>query len=259
MENELDSLEDQAELERLRALEAASDPASQRFILSTGLTKGWRCLEVGAGAGSIFSWMASVVGPTGSTTAIDLDTRFLSNPTSRAQVINGDIRTETLELESFHLVHARSVLVHLPDYDVAFVRMLETLRPGGWLTLEEPDSSAARGISGLEGEMASFERMNRAIRRIFTNAGKDYDLGIRLPSLFQAAKLRNIRVEHDAPISHGTSAVAEMMRMCAVQAKERYIDTGEATEQDVENYCRFAQDPNSWAIYYGTVRIVGQK
>jgi SAM-dependent methyltransferase len=258
-ENIVDNADDQLELDRLRALEAASDPASQRCLLSTGLTQGWRCFEVGAGAGSLLSWMAAVVGPTGSITAIDLDTRFLRNPPSGTRVIKGDIRAEVLESDWFDLVHARYVLVHLPDYEVALGRMLEALRPGGWLVVEEPHSSAARAICGLEGEMVSVERMNCAIRRIFTNAGKDYDLGIRLPSLFQAAKLQDIRVEHDAPISHGRSPVAEMMQMCAAQSKQRYIDTGEATEQDVENYCRFAQDPNSWAIYHGTVRVVGQK
>ena len=103
------SPEDRLELERLRALEAASDPASQRFILSTGLARGWRCLEVGAGAGSLLSWMASVVGSTGRTIAIDLNTRYLSNPPSGAQVINGDIRTESVESDWSDLVHARYV------------------------------------------------------------------------------------------------------------------------------------------------------
>ncbi|MEX5217132.1 MAG: methyltransferase domain-containing protein [Nitrospira sp.] len=251
--------EDRLELDRLRALEAALDPATQECLLSTGLAKGWRCLEVGAGAGSVLSWMTSIVGPAGSTTAIDLDTRFLGNTSPGTDIIHGDIRTHVMQAESFHLVHARYVLVHLPDYEVALARMLETVRPGGWLVVEEPHSSAARAISGGKEDMASVEKMNRAIRRIFMNAGKDYDLGIRFPSLFQAARLRNIRVEYDAPASQGTSAIADMMRICAAQAKQRYIDTGEATEQDVDNYCRFAQDPNSWAIYYATVRVMGQK
>ena len=56
----------QSELERLQALEKVSDPASQRQILATGLTTGWKCLEVGAGAGSIMRWMSEKVGSSGS-------------------------------------------------------------------------------------------------------------------------------------------------------------------------------------------------
>ena len=62
---------DQRELDRLRTIEVVFDPASQRRIRSTGFTHGWRCLEVGAGAGSVASWMASVSGLSGHTTAID--------------------------------------------------------------------------------------------------------------------------------------------------------------------------------------------
>ena len=69
----------QSELERLQVLEKVSDPASQRQILATGLTAGWKCLEVGAGAGSIMNWMSEKVGASGKVTAIDVDTRFVEN------------------------------------------------------------------------------------------------------------------------------------------------------------------------------------
>ncbi|MGV0023793.1 hypothetical protein [Phormidesmis priestleyi] len=67
------------ELERLQAIEQVFDPASHRRIQATGITTNWRCLEVGAGAGSITQWMAAVVGEKGKVVAIGLDTRFVSN------------------------------------------------------------------------------------------------------------------------------------------------------------------------------------
>jgi hypothetical protein len=45
-------VEDHRELERLRMIEQVFDPASQRRRLDTALQAGWRCLEVGPGAGS---------------------------------------------------------------------------------------------------------------------------------------------------------------------------------------------------------------
>jgi hypothetical protein len=48
-------VDDQRELERLRMIERVFDPASRRRLLATGLQAGWRCLEVGPGAGSIMT------------------------------------------------------------------------------------------------------------------------------------------------------------------------------------------------------------
>jgi ubiquinone/menaquinone biosynthesis C-methylase UbiE len=62
-------VEDQRELDRLRMIEQVFDPASRRRLLGTVLQPGWRCLEVGLGAGSIMTWMSEVVGPTGQVVA----------------------------------------------------------------------------------------------------------------------------------------------------------------------------------------------
>jgi len=60
-----DTTEYDAELARLRALEDVFDAATRRCLLSTGLGSGWRCLEVGAGAGSIATWLSGMVAPNG--------------------------------------------------------------------------------------------------------------------------------------------------------------------------------------------------
>jgi ubiquinone/menaquinone biosynthesis C-methylase UbiE len=52
------------------------NPGTIRRMGNIGVTDGWICLEVGAGAGSIARWLARRVGPTGSVVATDLDTRF---------------------------------------------------------------------------------------------------------------------------------------------------------------------------------------
>jgi len=39
---------------------------------------GWRCLEVGAGGGSIAEWLCDRVGPDGRVVATDLDTRWVA-------------------------------------------------------------------------------------------------------------------------------------------------------------------------------------
>lgn len=251
--------EDRSERDRLKAIESIFDPATQRRILSTGFMQGWRSLEVGAGAGSVASWLASVSGQSGLTTAIDINTRFLAELPAEVRLVSGDICTAAFDAESFDLVHSRYVLIHLPNFLHAIEKMLAVLKPGGWLVLEEPDFSQARPISGDGAGIRSVENVNRAINRMFTDKGMDWSLGAKLPALLQAAGLKDLHVENDPVIAPGGSGIAKMMRMSARQLQAKYSATREATEQDIENYCTFSQSPTCWAIYYATVGILGRK
>ncbi|MGH8922388.1 MAG: SAM-dependent methyltransferase, partial [Actinomycetes bacterium] len=62
---------------RLELLEQIYDAGTIRRLDSLGVGAGWRCLEVGAGGGSITRWLCDRVGPGGRVLAIDLDTRFV--------------------------------------------------------------------------------------------------------------------------------------------------------------------------------------
>ena len=51
------------QLQRLRALEAVLDAQTIERLDSIGVDRGWRCLEVGAGGGSIADWLCQRVAP----------------------------------------------------------------------------------------------------------------------------------------------------------------------------------------------------
>ena len=253
-------VEDQRELERLRIIEQVFDPASRRRLLGTGLQAGWRCLEVGPGAGSIMTWMGEVVGPTGEVVAVELDPKFISDAERpNVRIMRADIRTALLPQQSFNVVHARYVLIHLPDYEVALTKMLDSLKPGGWLVLEEPDFSASRGITGGEQELASLRKVNQAIEHMYATLRMDYALGLKLPALMQRRGLQHLTVENDAPLCAGGSGMAKVMKMSAKQLGEKYLATGVVGQSDLERYCRLADDPNTWAIYYATIAVSGRK
>jgi hypothetical protein len=44
--------------ERFGGLDTIYDPATTRYLTATGLSAGWRCLEVGGGSGSIGAGLA---------------------------------------------------------------------------------------------------------------------------------------------------------------------------------------------------------
>jgi ubiquinone/menaquinone biosynthesis C-methylase UbiE len=62
-------------IDRFTSLERCYDHVSTATLTALGLEDGSRCLEVGAGTGSIANWLAERVGPRGSVIATDIDTR----------------------------------------------------------------------------------------------------------------------------------------------------------------------------------------
>ncbi len=253
-------VDDQRELERLRVIEQVFDPASRKRLLDSGLQSGWHSLEVGPGAGSIMNWMGEVVGSTGRVVGVDLDPKFLREvDRPNVSIVRADIRTAQLSQQSFDVVHARYVLIHLADYEVALTTMLDCLKPGEWLVLEEPDFSASRGIVGEEEDLASVHKVNQAIAKMYATLMMDYALGLKLPALLQRRGLQDLVVENDAPLCAGRSGMAMVMKMSAEQLREKYLDTGVVKQSDLERYCRFADDPSTWAIYYATIAVSGRK
>ena len=66
-------------------------------------------------------------------------------------------------------------------------------------------------------------------------------------------------VENDGPYSVGGSGMVTIMKMSAVQLREKYLATGVVSDEDLEQYCRFAENPQSSAVYYATIRVSGRK
>jgi SAM-dependent methyltransferase len=126
---------------RLDALELAHDAATQRRLRAAGSQPGWRCLEVGAGRGSIARWLGSAVGPRGQVIALDIDARFLRDVDPQTiEVVEANVVTDPLPPGPFDLVHARLLLMHLAARDQLVPRLVDVLAPGGVLLLEEHDT-----------------------------------------------------------------------------------------------------------------------
>ena len=249
-----------SELDRLHLLESVFDPASRRVLLAAGLSAGMRCLEIGAGAGSIATWMGEVVGTKGWVAAVDISTRFLTETTrANVAVYEADIRTVDLEPASFDIAHARFVFIHVAEWRAALDAGLRLLKPGGRLVLEEPDFSVSQALAGEVALRHSFHRVHEAIEAMFNVRNMDHAFGLRLPAVLEELRLDNVTFENDVPIAQGGSPLARMMGMSTRQLREKYLATGLATDADIENYGAFSSHPSSWAIYHGTVRGSARK
>lgn len=250
---------DATELERLRMLEAVFDDKSQQWLRLAGPLLGRRCLEVGAGAGSIAAWLASEVGTNGKVVAVDANTRFLSELPREIQVIEGAFSVVALPAESFDVVHARYVLIHNANAGAILDAMLQALKPGGALVLEEPDFSAATAFTGAPRLRHAFENVKQAIGETFSARGMDYALGSALPVMIGERAASLLSMEYDCRVAGGGTKLAGMMRLSTLSLRDKYVATGLATPADIAGYAEFAVTPNCWANYYATVRILARK
>jgi len=125
------------EAERIDAAALAYDPVTTGRLRTLGVGPRSRCLEVGAGTGTVTRWLLEEAGAA-EVVALDRDTSGLSALTDpRLRVLTADLADESLRPGTFDLIHARFVLMHLPERRAIIARLAGWLNPGGRLVLAD--------------------------------------------------------------------------------------------------------------------------
>ena len=222
---------------RFAAMSRLFDPASMRTISACGLSTGWSCWEVGAGGLALSAWMAQQAGTTGRVLATDLDTRWM-----RSEVVPGlevqrhDVIADPAPIGPFDLIHARLLLVHLPERESVLRKLIEALRPGGWLVIEDADS-ALQPLACLDPQEPCEHRANHirgAFRALMADQGVDLAFGRTLPHRFRAMGLEGVRASCSFPIGGPDCDLLEAatVRMLA----ERMVGCGAVREDDIDQH-----------------------
>ncbi len=222
--------------ERFDAFATLFDPTTFRHLTALGVGPGWRCWEVGAGGTSVVSWLAKRVGPTGRVLATDIDTSRVA-PAGRhpVEVRVHDVGAEEPPGEGFDLVHARLVLVHVPDRERALRSMVAALRPGGRLLVEDADPPCSPALPDEHGpEQQLANRLRHGFRQLLARRGADLSYGRRLPRLLREAGLH--RVEADAYFPVASPACAALESATVRQVRDQLVAAGAATHDDIDRH-----------------------
>lgn len=246
--------------ERLRGLEMLLDPATIRHLEVLGVAEGWRCLEIGAGGGSLAAWLCQRVGSTGYVMATDLDLRFLEALRSpNLHVSRHNIATDDLPESQFDLVLSRLVLEHVQRREEALRRMRSALKPGGWLFCEDADnSSVALVIPGDAESRALFARIEKAKDQVMAAHGHLY-CGRHLYALLHAMGLHEVRAEGRVPFLYAGTAPARWKRLSVEQLRTDIVNLHLATHAEVDAYLALVDSPNFVAQGFTVTTAWGQR
>ncbi|MEU3877297.1 MULTISPECIES: methyltransferase domain-containing protein [Streptomyces] len=222
---------------RFRVLGELFDPSTFRHIEQLGIAPGWKCWEVGAGGTTVVSWLADRVGPGGRVVATDIDTSW-ADPVaaSGVEVLRHDVGRDEPPGGGFDLVHARLVLIHVSDRERALRSMVASLRPGGWLLVEDAAPALQPSISldedGPEQELAN--KLRAGFRSLMAARGADLSYGRKLPRLLRDAGLADVRADGYFPV---TSPACDLLEAATVrQVRAQLVGAGLATDEEIDRH-----------------------
>ncbi|WP_371496981.1 methyltransferase domain-containing protein [Kitasatospora sp. NBC_00374] len=192
------------EAERIDFGAVAYDGFTRARLLALGARPGLRCLDLGAGTGTVSRWLAEEVGA--DVLAVDRDPRFVEPYAGpRLRTLAADITSADFDPGRFDLVHARFLLMHLPDSRRTIARLAGLLAPGGRLVLSDAIDLTTAGAPDSPYRLA-MRAMWRGLRE---SIGTDVGWTPRYPVRLREAGLTGVGAEvYVPPLTPGAPITA---------------------------------------------------
>ena len=212
-------------------------PDSRALLDRTGLRPGNSVIDLGCGPRGILDLLAERVSPGGRVVGVDSDPAHTAMASEFAakrglanvELITTDARDTGLPSGSFDLVHARTLLINVPEPAQVVAEMARLARPGGWVVAMEPDAE----YTVCYPPDAAFSRLREIFPVVAGRNGADPHIGRRVPELFRQAGLHEVAVEataHVYPLGHSRRTI----RMDLMRAMRPYVlELGLASEAEL--------------------------
>jgi ubiquinone/menaquinone biosynthesis C-methylase UbiE len=224
-----------ARLQR-QADELASD--SSALLDRVALRRGDSAIDFGCGPRGVLELLSARVSPGGRVVGLDADPTHVAMASqlvadrglSDVEIVCADARHTGLEDGSFDLVHARTLLVTVPEPAEVLAEMVRLVRPGGWVAGLEPDGEAAICYP----PDPAFDRLCELFLIAFSHSGADPCTGRRMAELYRQAGLEDVTVEVRAgvyPAGHSRRTIrADLIR----SLRPQILEMGLADERELD-------------------------
>jgi ubiquinone/menaquinone biosynthesis C-methylase UbiE len=195
---------DPEESARLQRQSQELRPDSATLLDRVGLRPGQHAIDLGCGPRGILDLLAERVAPGGRVTGLDADPNHVAmarqftaqRGLASVQIVAADARHTGLPPGSFDLVHARTLLVNVPEPTEVLAEMVRLAKPGGWVASLEPDVECVLCYPAHP----AYTRMWELFHAAHSRNGADLRIGRRLGELYRHADLQEIGIEARARV-----------------------------------------------------------
>jgi len=241
---------------RLAGLEAALDLGTRGHLIRLGARPGARCLEVGAGGGTLAFWLAEQVAPGGTVVATDVETGFLESQVVShpgVEILKHDLTTEELPGD-LDLVSARWFIHWMPDKREALRRLVGALRPGGALLVEEPDFVT---IFNTAEPQALRRVVIAAVEYLEASHPVEGQYGRRVLDDLCSVGLRDVAAEGRSLVVRGGSLPTDFMRLTLEKCRAALLADRRVNEAEFVEATETLRNPECSVIMPMTVAAWG--
>ncbi|MER7722420.1 class I SAM-dependent methyltransferase [Streptomyces sp. NPDC096323] len=233
----------------------AYDDFTMARLRAIGAGPGWRCLDVGAGTGTVSGRLLEEAGVE-SVLAVDRDVRFLAELSLPGlDVLEADITAPDFVSGRFQLVHARFVLMHLPERDRVIRALAERVAPGGVLVLSDAvdlTSDRTPGTPYTEVMRAMWQGLRSTI-------GTAVDWVPSYPQMLRGAGLESVAAEiHVPPLLPG-SAISRFWAETWERSRAAMIATGLVDDMAIDAAVRYLGSGECAAVSAGMLTVWGRR
>jgi SAM-dependent methyltransferase len=229
---------DPGESARLQRQSEELRPDSAALLDRVGIGPGQDAIDLGCGPSGILELLAGRVGSDGRVVGLDADPVHVAmarelvrrHGLGNVDIVAADARHTGLPSGSFDLVHARTLLVTVPDPAAVVAEMVRLARGGGWIAGLEPD-----GEYGLcYPAHPAWTRVSEIFHAAFGRNGADLLIGRRLTELYREAGLVDIGVEARANV-YRSSDTRRTVRLELVRSmRPAILELGLAGERELD-------------------------
>ncbi|MET8449045.1 class I SAM-dependent methyltransferase [Streptomyces sp. NPDC005209] len=233
----------------------AYDDVTMARLRALGVGPGWRCLDVGAGTGTVSRRLLDEARVT-SVLAVDRDVRFLTErPAPGLDVLEADITAPDFVHGRFRLVHARFVLMHLPERDRLITALAELLEPGGVLMLSD-----AVDLTSDRTPSTPYTAVMRAMwQGLRATIGTDVSWVPSYPHLLRRAGLSRVAAEIHVPPLLPRSPISRFWADTWERSRAAMLATGQVDDADVDGAVRYLGSDECAALSAGMLTAWGWK
>ena len=255
------------ETARLRRQSDELRTQSAELLGRIGLRPGQSAIDLGCGPSGILDQLSVAVFPGGRVTGLDADPAHIAMAREYASelglanvdVVTADARHTGLPSDSFDLVHARTVLVTIPEPEEVLAEMVRLARAGGWVASQEPDAELALCYPPLP----AWDRLREIFRASFGRSGADLLVGRRLPELYRQAGLEAIEVVVHAPVYPAGHSRRTLLPDLVRSLRPMILDLGLSGDQELAELDRAVRahlaDPRTLMMPHLLVAAWGRK